>query len=326
MSWFTLSLTSSTQQLVRQRVVNIFFLKAGMHHWKQLPLVGLGVGLLVVPVFAGGIRWGNELGSTAIDSQGASLDSSWTFYLGYFEGGYAPNAANSAEWSNKWTTLDVSGYSSSSGLFGKVWDNDGASAGRKGYIWGVNRNLPSNEWILFTASGWVVPVDNPLNPDSNWFTSDAETIVAGSITGSQLQTAVVAGEPPLLSGEDWLQLNFNEAERSNPLVAGWSADPDHDGRNNLEEFAFGTNPSRPDQVCVEVEVVSSFLQFSCQRARAVKALYYGQVSADLTSWSEGPSFVALQSGSPNALVYRDLTPISPSARARFGRVRVSLIP
>ncbi|MGJ8726605.1 MAG: hypothetical protein ACSHYB_18820 [Roseibacillus sp.] len=286
----------------------------------------LVVCLLVNPLFAGGVRWGNELGSSAIDSQGGSLDSSWTFFLGYFDNGFTPTSSNSSEWSGRWTTLDVSGYSPSSQLFGKVWDNDGLSTGRQGYVWGLNRSLPSNEWVLFSANSWVVPFNNPLNPDVNWFTSDADLIVVGAIEEAELQTAAVVGEPPLLTGEHWLQLNFDDADLSDPLIAGWDADPDADGSTNLEEFAFGGNPSQPNLVCLEGKVVAGFFQFSCQRARAVQALYFGQVSSNVLDWDEGDAFVFLQSSNPEELIYRDLTSVSSAGSTRFGRVRVELMP
>ncbi|MDQ8192476.1 hypothetical protein [Roseibacillus persicicus] len=297
-----------------------------MRKRSQLRRFVLVTALLAGSCLGGGVNWGNELGSSAVSSQGVPLDSSWTFFLGYFEGGFTPTASNSEQWASQWRTLDASGYSTSSGLFGSAWDHDGVSSGRKGYIWGLNRSSPANEWVLYTAASWVVPINNPLNPNSNWFTADADTFVVGSLVGSQLQTASEEGEPPVLRGEEWLEIHFDDSQRADPAISGWDADPDSDNLSNLEEFAFGADPLASDTVCVEVESVEGFLQFRCLRARAVAVLYHGQVSSDLVAWDEGGSFVTLESASPDALVYRDLTPITSANPARFGRVRVELQP
>ncbi len=43
----------------------------------------------------------------------------------------------------------------------------------------------------------------------------------------------------------WLAARFDAAELSDPALAGPAADPDHDGRANLVEYALGTEPRDP---------------------------------------------------------------------------------
>lgn len=284
-----------------------------------------GVALSCSIAEGSGISWGSELFASAEDSENVALDSAWSFYLGYFEAGFTPTEENTEEWAVHWTTLDVSDYVPIVGFSG-VWDHDGVSTGKRGYIWGANRSLPSNEWVLLTASAWTVPPFEELGADVDWIASDADSILVGEVEADGgITTEVVSGEPPLLSGGEWQQLYFPEGDLTNLAVVGWDADPDGDGLTNLVEFAFGAQPLVRDQIESESGIEGDFFQFETTRARNVEVRYFGEVSSDLQSWDEGQELITLRDESPSSLTYQALRTVSEEPKL-FGRVRVELAP
>ena len=292
-------------------------------NWQVIVLLVLTFSIAVAR--GGGITWGSELFASASDSENQPLDSNWTFYLGYFDSGFIPSAENTAEWASHWTTLDVSSYAPLSG-FSSTWIHDEMSTGRKGYIWGANRSLPANEWILMSASTWSVPPFDSLIADVDWISSDANEVIVGEVSATgEMVTSVGVGEPPFLSGDHWRELYFSDAEQNNALVSDWDADSDGDGMSNLAEFAFGTQPKRRDRVEVRLTIEGGFFQFETQRARNVGVLYFAQISENLEQWSEGNSFVTLEEESPSSLTYRS-TVTNAAAPKQFGRLRVALQP
>ena len=50
----------------------------------------------------------------------------------------------------------------------------------------------------------------------------------------------------------WNQVHFTASELLNDALSSPSADPDRDGRDNDNEFAFGTNPRKNDQVSLQI--------------------------------------------------------------------------
>ena len=293
---------------------------------KKLELVFLSWAFTSVPLLAGGINWGSALfGDTFQDSQGQPLDSSWTFYLGYFESDFIPTLQNRSQWGVNWTTLDITNYDPDSSEFNSSWENDGVSDGNRGYIWGLNRNLPANEWILMRNDSWIVPVDSPINPSVNWETTEVTTFAAGSEPTEQtFVTEVTTGEPPLLLGSEWLALNFEPAELNDPQIGSFDADPDQDGLSNLEEFAFGTEPKTSDTICIEIVIVGSVFKFRSPKVRQVGVNYSGQVSSDLDEWEVSSAQVVLEADELTSLLFRDLTPITQSPR--FARIAIQLVP
>ena len=272
---------------------------------------------------AGGVNWGSSLGDVFTDSLGVPLTDSWAFHLGFFEAGFSPTAENTEDWSSQWTTLDISQYEPAISSFGGIWPNDGISTGQIGYIWGLNRSLESNQWILVRADDWIIPVDSPILPNVDWFTLDITEVVVGSFATASLTTAVTEGAPAFLSAEQWLALQFNDAQLLDDSISGLDADPDQDGQTNLEEFAFGNDPQQADVVCIEAEVEGGFFRFTSPRVRNAEVAYFGQVSSNLIDWSEETSAVVLESELSEFLTFRDLTPVAEGPR--FGSVRVELL-
>jgi dienelactone hydrolase len=93
----------------------------------------------------------------------------------------------------------------------------------------------------------------------------------------------------------WRHVNFGP-EASTPELAGDSADPDGDDRMNLLEYAFNTDPLRPDGAGVPggglLTLESGTYQtLSFPRVTtASEIIYQVESSADLVAWSAGSSY------------------------------------
>ncbi len=60
----------------------------------------------------------------------------------------------------------------------------------------------------------------------------------------------------LPSYESWKDTRFSAAARADVLISGPNADPDSDGRSNLQEYAHGTNPNSFDSAAI-VEILAA---------------------------------------------------------------------
>jgi len=74
----------------------------------------------------------------------------------------------------------------------------------------------------------------------------APTQPSVAVSGGQLTTYTYTYAPLLTALETWRLTNFGIT--TNTGTAADTADPDHDGQNNLAEFAAGTNPNNPADV------------------------------------------------------------------------------
>ena len=288
---------------------------------------------------AGDIEWRSTLFQTNEDSEGGGIDSSWSFYLGYFAGGFLPTSGNTASWSGNWVTVSATKYDDAFGSrFVGLWENDGSVfAGAKGYIWGVNREGIDQEWILLSGSTWFWPAQGggSIDPSGNkvvWQVDSANQAVLGTVNsgGVHMKTeSVPVGDPPFLNGPAWRELHFSEEELDDSLVSGWEADPDGDGCVNLFEMATGTDPRAGKEKArmrsAVVEDGGLFLTMTIPKGRSVGVTYTGSVSGDLRQWISGPPTVILESETPSSITFRDTTPWAPGKK-RFGRVRVELSP
>ena len=127
---------------------------------------------------------------------------------------------------------------------------------------------------------------------------------------------------------------------TNPALADPHADPDHDGRDNLIEYAFLTNPVVPEagppatlnNVIVPGEGTFPALTF-LQRTDTEAPRYTVEVSNDLVNWQgnvSGEPAVTLQAGNAidhgngtATVTIRHVIPLSAGSSKRFLRVRVS---
>lgn len=284
------------------------------------------------------IAWRSTLFQSNEDSAGNPLDGSWTFYLGYFTGGFLPGSGNTADWSANWETVSATVYDEGGARFVSEWENDGSvPVNTKGYLWGVNRNGETQEWILLSDATWLWPsmADNPLDASDDqvdWLVMGAGQVIVGQVDtgGVHMKTAAVAaGAPPFLDGDGWRALHFSPAELADPMISGWSADADGDGGSNLWEFATGSNPRKATSFrgasMGMVESGGAFLTVTVSKARNVGVLYRGQVCGNLAGWNTGAPHVVVQSESDNEITFRDTTPWAPGLK-RFGRVLVELAP
>lgn len=291
------------------------------------------VSSLILSLNGSELAWRSGLFEHGETSLGEPLSNSWTFSLGYFAVNFVPSSENTVQWSQNWTTLDVAAYNDFQSRFVGVWLDDGSVPdGMKGYIWGFNRGSSNPEWILMGADDWTwpLPASNPIDPgggDPTWEVDLATQVVVGQVNlgDIHMKTAAVTGSPPLLEGQDWLNLYFTAAELRDPSLTGWEMDPDQDGWTNLSEYAFGLNPLQNDWPVVEGRLSGGFFEFTIQKAENVAVTFVGEVSRDLVTWKRDEASVALVSGTFNTLTFRDLGPVSQAA-PHFGRVEVSLQP
>lgn len=133
----------------------------------------------------------------------------------------------------------------------------------------------------------------------------------------------------------WRMQNFSELDlrsRSNEEdLWGDQADPDHDGRGNLMEFALGLNPNQREVGVLDV--VSTFLSSGTNqhlglsfRRRASEPLleYLPEVSQDKLTWQSAQFITNSSIGQGlEVATYTDLSAVVP-AQPRFIRLRVRL--
>lgn len=116
---------------------------------------------------------------------------------------------------------------------------------------------------------------------------------------------------------------FSAAERSDPAISGWNADPDEDGASNLLEYALDTHPrqgaSRPALVVwingVHFEVIFS-------RPVLPDVVLTPEAAADPSAWASSPPEVEIILNSPTALGLR----VPLASDFRYLRLRASLMP
>ncbi|NNC90627.1 MAG: hypothetical protein HKN82_19390 [Akkermansiaceae bacterium] len=300
--------------------------------------------LAILPVSGTAIQWNSALfGTTDADSNGTPLNDSWSFYLGAFvnaPGGWSPGPSNTHEWHAYWVTADVSGYfppGVTAGRFSSRHEVSGLiPIFSQGFIWGTNRACPNGEWILMTnPSLWYWPQQNDLDPTTSFWEVDGDTVaIVGAVQqgGFQMQTAAVLNSlPPLLSGENWREIHFtpSEIQDEEATVSGWMADPNRNGRSNLLEFAYNTDPrvaqfvNQPAGGMMEVEG-NKHLTLTVAKDPNVAIIYTGEVGSDLQTWFSDSGNVVLESAAPKELVFRDLTPVGSGLPCHVLRVRVSL--
>jgi hypothetical protein len=133
----------------------------------------------------------------------------------------------------------------------------------------------------------------------------------------------VATNPAFQS--DWLAATWPGV--SDPTITGPHADPDHDGLENLLEWALGLDATRPDRFQPDLVHDGGFLVFTYQRRKTApgEAIYRVEWSDTLADdWSD-INVLPAPTSSINATTESVTTsvPVGLTGR-RFIRVKVSL--
>jgi hypothetical protein len=127
-------------------------------------------------------------------------------------------------------------------------------------------------------------------------------------------------------GELWKDAKFG-AEAGNPLIAGWGADPDHDGVANLLECAMALEPSMADASNLPTaRKEGDYLTFTYRQSKdATDLTFEPQAASTLTksAWlSAGLTETSRQDkGNYWLVTVTDSIPIS-SGTKRFMRLQV----
>jgi hypothetical protein len=118
------------------------------------------------------------------------------------------------------------------------------ASNESGYL--VARSPDSNAWVLVTLTG-----ANATNySDSGLATNTLYyyRVAASNAAGLSAYGSVTAR--PWTAYEAWRQTQFDAVSRTNAAVSSDTADPDHDGLNNQQEFWAGTNPTNASSCLV----------------------------------------------------------------------------
>ncbi len=129
----------------------------------------------------------------------------------------------------------------------------------------------------------------------------------------------------------FLNANFTPAELSDPLIAGDTADPDHDGIPNLAEYAFALNPrtnGASGLPTVAVVLSGGFYANEITFTRLVPATdisYIVETSGDSITWVNNNTTLVntVPQGATERVTFRDNTNSSSAPSVRFIRVRVT---
>jgi hypothetical protein len=133
----------------------------------------------------------------------------------------------------------------------------------------------------------------------------------------------------------WKEQYFTSAELTNAAISGDLADPDGDGIPNLEEYAFGLNPTIPNSSAglpvpgMQTVGGTNYLTISFKQILYNTDISYTvQVSGDLVNWFSGTGYTTpvdppVDNGDGSeTMTVRDNVPVN-AATARFIRVDIS---
>lgn len=144
----------------------------------------------------------------------------------------------------------------------QAWDNGVANISLGGSFVARSVSTYQNRWPqpLFAnyqeSQGQNIGQVYPYTYDAYWKdkTPDA-THQAYALTGEEPAVLPVSKLPPFaLTYADWRYIDFSLAQIADPATSGELADPDSDGRINLDEYRSGTRPLVVDSLAVIVAV------------------------------------------------------------------------
>ena len=128
----------------------------------------------------------------------------------------------------------------------------------------------------------------------------------------------------LVTYEEWAESNFE-----NSAEAGQLEDPDSDGRVNMEEFAFGTDPNSAasiPEVGSEMETAGGVtaIRVAAETSDSAYAYVIVEASRELSTWSSAPTDVEVLIDEPGAIAAR-VDEVTGTAGGNRGFVRFKVI-
>ena len=284
----------------------------------------------------GTIAWNSFVDSATpavnLTSTGALMDAGFVFELGVFDAGYIPDPARKWEWQSKWHSAQSKTYNAvAKNFYGSyqltskpIANAPPFTVGAKAYIWG-KRGTPGNaEWILMRKTDWLWPVENDVAAGGlNWRVREANQIILGTVNANPTGTPFLMKSAAVTN----LWAEFQATALAGETLNGPNDDPDHDGVCNLLEFAYVTNPLSAGEyyfpkVLALDDAGQSYLTMRVER-NIDNAILTVQVSSDLVNWYDTGA-TTVKENSPEYLIVRDNTPITPALPVRFMRLKARL--
>lgn len=139
------------------------------------------------------------------------------------------------------------------------------------------------------------------------------------------------GEEPSIFATEfsaWVRTHFVPAERADPAISGPHADPDGDGRDNWNEFAFATNPRMPDAPSAALSApLGLTLRHPTLAVDVLWSLEATNNLSDPSSWVSVPfDRTTLEHGADvSTSLFRESDP-PPTSGTRFLRLRAARTP
>ena len=268
---------------------------------------------------AGQVDWSSSAFSIHQQSDGTPLDGSFVFELGAFANGFVPTTTNTAEWAQHWRVAQRAPFNPENQIFAGSYvietNSPPFETDQQGYLWGLSAAHP-HEWFLITSPLWKWPAAGGANPPVAWTVQNSVTTVVGEVDrdGVPFFVSTASVDPSSnigwVTGADWQAMHFTPAE-INAGTADWLADPDGDGKTNLDEMGADTDPKVAEEIQAFVTRVSpeQSLEMAVTKAPNHILDYRVEVSGDLINWSDGEDDVEVIADSANQLVVRDRMPL-----------------
>jgi hypothetical protein len=199
---------------------------------------GLGLTLMYADI---DITFNSTFDAVNQQSDGAPMDTSFTFELGSFDPSFTPTADNTDMWMSNWTSIPGDGSSSAEYTqvpMGSLAPNTGATnlfsgsvtldsnnspfgTSDQAYIWGFDDREGSGtgEWVLVTNDGWDYPLvtDGIQFPGEEFQVSDVGTY---AVLGSVNPLYSGGSDPPHLVTEQVILVPVPEPSVAVLLLGG----------------------------------------------------------------------------------------------------------